>query len=59
LYNATYEEKKCFLYFFKHFIFASIGGNPMKFNALHLIDIGVFSLNRINKNILDNFYQSL
>ena len=52
-------KKKMFSLFFKHFIFASIGGNPIRFNDLHLIDISVFSLNRINKNILDSFYQPL
>ena len=51
-------KKKMFSLFFKHFIFASIGGNPIKFNDLHLINIGVFSLNRMNKNNLDSFYQS-
>jgi len=52
-------KKKMFSLFFKHFVFASIGVNPIKFNDLHLINISVFSLNRINKNILDDFYQSL
>ena len=51
--------KKNVFSIFKHFIFASIGGNPIRFNDLHLFDISVFSLNRINKNILDSFYQSL